>query len=156
MATKVRSNAAVPLIRIIGKGEHKVERILSGAIVLLVAIIARAQEAPVSRGSCGVTEERGEVCQLGGLQMPPGALAKMLGPKLAVINYNIANHARLELAADTQNGIVVFLTDSRVQLQGKLQGVISGKVMSLPHGTALSIKNPEAAPVRFVLIRISG
>ena len=130
--------------------------IMSVAAVLLVAIAIRAQEAPVSRGSCGVTQEYGEVCQLGGLQMPPGALAKMIGPKLAAINYNIANHATLELASDKQNCIVVFLTDSRIKLQGKPQGVIAGQVLSLPRGTALSIKNPDAASFRFVLIRVSN
>ena len=130
--------------------------ILSAATVLLVAIALRAQEAPVSSGSCGITQERGEVCQLGGLQKSPEALAKMIGPKLAAINYTIAKHATLELAADQQNSIVVFLADSRIQLQGKTQDEIAGQVISLPHGTPLSIRNPDATPVRFVLIRVSN
>ena len=110
----------------------------------------------MSGGSCGITQERGEVCQLGGLQMPPEALVKMIGPKLAAINYTIAKHATLELAADQQNSIVVFLADRRIQLQGETRDVIAGQVISLPHGTALSIKNPDAALVRFVLIRVSN
>jgi hypothetical protein len=122
--------------------------------VLVVAIAVRAQEPPIGVGSCGVTKERGEVCQLGGLQKAPGTLQKMIGPKLATIKYNVASGAKLELPANQDNSIIVFLTDSRVQLkQGTSMRVFAGQVMSLPHDTSLSIENPDAIPIRFVLIR---
>jgi mannose-6-phosphate isomerase-like protein (cupin superfamily) len=116
----------------------------------------KAQEQPLNSGSCGVTQERGEVCVLGGLQSSPEPVARMVGPKLTTINYNVASQTKAEFRAEQENRLVVFLRDGHVDFaNGDVPiRVTAGYVLSLPHGSHLSIRNLGTESLTFVLISI--
>ena len=132
-------------------------KISLAAALLLIGIGSvglKAQEQPLNGGSCGVTKEHGELCILGGLQKSPEVVARMVGPKLTTVNYNVASQTKAEFEAAQGNRLIVFLRDGYVDFaNGDVPiRVTAGYVVSLPHGIRLSIRNLASEPLTFVFI----